>query len=147
MDCSPPGSSVHGILQARMLEGVAIPFSSAKVWNEWSEWSEVAQSCPILGDPMDCTVHGILQARVLAWVTFPFSRGSSQLRDWTQVSRTASRFFTSWVTGKPKNTEVGSLSLLQRILPTQESNRCLPHCTQILYQLSYQWSQYCYKWH
>ena len=27
MDCSPPGSSVHGILQARMLEWVAIPFS------------------------------------------------------------------------------------------------------------------------
>ena len=27
MDCSPPGSSVHGILQARILEGVARPFS------------------------------------------------------------------------------------------------------------------------
>jgi len=26
-DCSPPGSSVHGILQARILEWVAIPFS------------------------------------------------------------------------------------------------------------------------
>ena len=30
MDCSPPGSSVHGILQARILEGVAIPFSREK---------------------------------------------------------------------------------------------------------------------
>ena len=28
IDCSPPGSSVHGISQARTLEGVAIPFSS-----------------------------------------------------------------------------------------------------------------------
>ena len=27
MDCSPPGSSVHGILQARIQEWVAIPFS------------------------------------------------------------------------------------------------------------------------
>ena len=27
MNCSPPGSSVHGILQARILEWVAIPFS------------------------------------------------------------------------------------------------------------------------
>ena len=27
MDCSPPGSSVHGILQAKILEWVAIPFS------------------------------------------------------------------------------------------------------------------------
>ena len=32
MDCSPPGSSVHGILQARMLEWVAIPFSRASSW-------------------------------------------------------------------------------------------------------------------
>ena len=28
MDCSPPGSSVYGVLQARILEWVAIPFSS-----------------------------------------------------------------------------------------------------------------------
>jgi len=27
MDCSPPGSSVHGVLQASILKGVAIPFS------------------------------------------------------------------------------------------------------------------------
>ena len=27
IDCSPPGSSVHGILQARILEWVAVPFS------------------------------------------------------------------------------------------------------------------------
>ena len=27
VDCSPPGSSVHGILQARILEWVAVPFS------------------------------------------------------------------------------------------------------------------------
>ena len=30
--------------------------------------------------------------------TFPFSRGSSQLRDWTQVSHIAGRLFTHWVT-------------------------------------------------
>ena len=40
--------------------------------------------------------------------------------------------------GKPKNTRVGSLSLLQGIFPTQESNWGLLHCRQILYQLSYQ---------
>ena len=40
--------------------------------------------------------------------------------------------------GKPKNTGVGSLSLLQGIFLAQESNRGLPHCWQILYQLSYQ---------
>ena len=42
----------------------------------------VAQSCPTLCDPMDCSppgssVHGILQARILEWVAIPFSRGSS----------------------------------------------------------------------
>ena len=35
-----------------------------------------------------------------------------------------------------QNTRVGSLSLLQGIFPTQESNLGLPHCSQILYQLS-----------
>ena len=44
--------------------------------------------------------------------------------------------------GKPKNTGVGSLSLLQGIFPTQGSNQGLLHCRQILYQLSYQGSLY-----
>ena len=40
--------------------------------------SEVAQSCPTLHDPMDCSlpgssVHGIFQARVLEWVSIAFS--------------------------------------------------------------------------
>ena len=42
--------------------------------------------------------------------------------------------------GKRKNTWVGSLSLLQGIFLTQESNRGLLHYRQILYQLSYQGS-------
>ena len=40
--------------------------------------------------------------------------------------------------GKPKNTGVGSLSLLQGFFPIQESQRGLPHCRRILYQLSCQ---------
>ena len=60
--------------------------------------AEVTQSCPTLCNPMDYTVHGILQARMLEWVAFPFSRGSSQPRDWTQVSHTEGGFFTSWAT-------------------------------------------------
>ena len=44
--------------------------------------SDVAQSCPTLCDPMDCSlshssVHGIFQARVLEWIAISFSRGSS----------------------------------------------------------------------
>ena len=63
----------------------------------------VTQSCPTLGDPMDhnppaYSVHGILQARILEWVAIPFSRGSSHLRDETQVSCIARGFFTAWTT-------------------------------------------------
>ena len=48
----------------------------------------VAQSCPTLCNPVDCSppgssVHGILQARILEWVAISFSRGSSQPRDRT----------------------------------------------------------------
>ena len=43
--------------------------------------------------------------------------------------------------GKPKKTQVGSLSLLQGIFPTQKSNQGLLHCRGILYQLSCQGSQ------
>ena len=45
--------------------------------------------------------------------------------------------------GKPKNIGVGSLSLLQRIFPTQELNWGLLRCQHILYQLSYQGSPTC----
>ena len=63
--------------------------------------SEVAQSCPTLCDPMDCSlprssVHGIFQARVLEWVAIAFSRGSSQPKDRTQVSCIVGRRFTVW---------------------------------------------------
>ena len=60
-----------------------------------TEEVEVAQSCPAVCNPVDCTVHGILQARVLEWVAIPFSRGSSQPRNQTQVSCIAGRFFTN----------------------------------------------------
>ena len=46
----------------------------------------VAQLCPTLCNPMDCSppgssVHGILQTRILEWVAMPSSRGSSQPKD------------------------------------------------------------------
>ena len=73
--------------------------------------SEVTQSCPTLCDPIDCSlpgssVHGIFQARVLEWIAISFSRGSSQPRDWTQVSCIVDRRFTVWATRE----EIYSLS-------------------------------------
>ena len=47
--------------------------------------------------------------------------------------------YTPW-SSLGQNTRVGSLSLLQGIFPTQGSNPGLPHCRQILYQLSHQGS-------
>ena len=52
---------------------------------------------------------------------------------------------TPWTVCSPwnspgQNTGVNSLSLLQGVFPTQESNPGLPHCRQILYQLSHQGS-------
>ena len=91
-DCSPPGSSVHGLLQARILEWVAMPSSRDTPLME----VKVIQSCLTLCDPMDDTVHGILQARILEWLALPFSRRSSQPKDRTLVSHIAGRFFTSW---------------------------------------------------
>ena len=93
---------------------------------------KVAQSCLTLCDLVDCAVYGIPQARILEWLALPFTRESSQPRDRTQVSHIAGGFFTSWATREAKNTGVGSLSLLQQIFPTQESNWGLLHSRQIL---------------
>ena len=105
--CSPPGSSVHGILQARIPEWVAMPSSrgSSQPRNR-TQGSCIAggfftsiccycclvsKSCQTLCNPMNCSlpgfsVHGILQARILEWVDPSFFRGSCQPRGQTHVS-------------------------------------------------------------
>ena len=90
---------------------------------------KVTQPCLTLCDPMDYTVHGILQAGILEWVAFPGIEPRSPALQTDSLP--------AELPGKPKKTKVGSLSLLQGILPTQESNQGLPHCRWILYQLSY----------
>ena len=96
MNCSPPGLSVHGISQARILEWVAISFSK-RIILPWDLFNPGLPHC----------------GQILLPTETP---------------------------GKPKNTRVGSLSLLHRIFMTQESNRGLLHCRWILYQLNYQGS-------
>ena len=104
MDCSLPSSSVHGILQARILEWVAMPSSrgssqprdgtqvshiACRFFTVLShqgkllgfssvQFSSVAQSCPTLSDPVDCSLpgsstQGIFQARVVEWGAIAFS--------------------------------------------------------------------------
>ena len=85
--------------------------SDAFVLPESESESEVAQSCPTLCDPMDCSppgssLHGILLllARVLEWVAISFSRGSSQPRDQTRVSCIPGRCFNLWASSITKAT-------------------------------------------
>ena len=92
MDCSPPGSSVHGILQARILEWVAMPSSRG------SSRPEIE-----LTSPESLALKADSLPRILEWVAISFSRGSSRSRDQTHVSRVsciASRFFTHGAIGE-----------------------------------------------
>ena len=84
--------------------------------------SEVAQSCPTLWDPMDCSppgfsIHGILQARILEWVAISFSRESSQPRDGTQVSCITGRCFNLWATREAGIDKIYSKSWKEKNLP------------------------------
>ena len=70
--------------------------------------SEVAQSCPTLCDPMDCSppgssVYRVFQAWILEWVAISFSRGFSWPRDQIRVSRIVGRHFTIWATREAQN--------------------------------------------
>ena len=76
MDCGPPDSSIHGIFQARILEG--LPFSSTgDLPNPGVEPDSPAlQSRLTLCNPMDCSlpgssIHGIFQARILEGLPLP----------------------------------------------------------------------------
>ena len=107
---------------------------------------KVAQLCPTVWDPMDYRVHGILLARALECIAFPFSRGSSWPRSLNPgrpgIEPTSPTFQADSLPakppGKPNNTGVGCLSLLQGRFPTQEWNQGFLHCRCVLYQVSYQ---------
>ena len=137
-NCSLPGSTVHGIVQARILEWAAISFSRGSSQpRDWTHFSYVScidrhvlssttckapdlfmlcvclvsQSCPITCNPTDCNPPG-----------------SSVHGD-----------------SPSKKTEVGCHFLLQGIFPIQGSNPGLPHYRRILYCLSQQGSPSTYK--
>ena len=110
-----------------------------------------AQSCQTICDPMDCSppgssVHGILQARILEWVAMPSSRDLPNPGVKPRSPTLQADSLPSEPPGKSKNSGVGSLSLLQGIFPTQDSNRDLLLCTWILYQLNHQESPRILEW-
>ena len=88
---------------------------------EWKE-SEVAQLCPTLCDPMDCSlsgssIHGIFKARILEWVAISFSRGSSRPRIEPGSPALQADALPSEPPGKPKkNVKVKKKVTLEKIL-------------------------------
>ena len=107
--------------------------------------SEVAQLCPTLCDPMDCSlpgssVHGIFQATILEWAAISFSRGSSQPRDQTQVSRSVGRCFyhlSHQGSQKKKNYTFSNFKLFMLLFLIELSSRHLIKYHTLLMPLLY----------
>ena len=124
VDCSLPGSSVHGISQARILEN---------------------ESCSVVSDSLG--PHGILSP----WNSPGQNIGLGSLSLLQGIFPTQESnqglLYCRWILnqlpyqGSPKNTGVSCDFLLQGIFPTQGLNPHLLHCMGILYYLSHQGSQ------
>ena len=152
MDCSLQGFSVHGIFLVRILEWVAMSYShpegraqvsciagrffeppgklSLKATNLNVHCVSVAQSCPTLRYPMDCSlpgssIQGIFHARVLEWGAIAFSqkmlRGTQLITPKLSTKPFAFRIFHSCLLSEDfqmlKPSYVSSLSPLRCWLP------------------------------
>ena len=104
----------------------------------------LARSCLTLYDPMDCSpsgssVHGDSPGKTTEVGCHALLQGNLPnpgIKPRSPALQADS--LPSETPGKPKNTGVGSLSLLQGIFLPQELNQGLLHCRWILYQMSYQ---------
>ena len=94
MDYSLPGSSVHWILQARILEWLSVPFSRETSYTEIEPRSLTLQANSSPAEPP-------VSPRILDWVHCLFFRGSSWSRNWTKVPCIVGGIFINWATGKP----------------------------------------------
>ena len=88
--CNPKDYTVHGILQARILELVAFPFSRGS--------SPTQRLNPGLLHRLQIVYQLSYNRslRILEWVAYPFSSRSSQPKGKTRVSCVAGAFFTTW---------------------------------------------------
>ena len=119
MDCSPPGSSVHGIFPGKntgegcqtLIQGIFLTQGLNLCLLCLLHWQAGSLPLEPLGTPNLCGTRfpwpgacqaplsmGIFQARILEWVAIFFSRGYSLPRDPTQVSCIAGRLFALWAT-------------------------------------------------
>ena len=94
MDCSLPGFSVHGILQARILGWVAISFSRGSSWpRDWTLVSCIAGRFFTNWTTWEAP-------RILEWAVISFSNSSSWPSDKTYVSYIGRKILYCWTTGK-----------------------------------------------
>ena len=118
----PTGSSVHGILQGRILEWLP---------------------CPPPGDLPDTGIEPMyLSSSAFQAGFLPTEPSGSPVKVKVKVTQSCPTPCNS----PGQNTGVGSLSLLHRIFPTQGSNPGLLHCRQILYPLSHKGSPRILEW-
>ena len=89
-DCSPPGSSVHGVSPGKNTGVDCYAFLQGIFLTQGSN--------PGLQHCRQILYHLSHQGstRILEWVAYTFSRGSSRPRNWTRVFCIAGGFFTSW---------------------------------------------------
>ena len=129
--CDPTDYTVHGILQAKILECVAFPFSKRS--SQSRDWTQVSL---IAGEFFTSWATRKAQ-EYRSGQPFPSPGGlpNPGMEPRSPTLRVDS--LPAEPQGKPRNTGVCSLSLLQWIFLTQESNWGLLHCKRILYQLSY----------
>ena len=100
--CDSMSYTVHGILQARILEWVAVPFS-----RRFSN-PGIKPMCTTLQILYQLSYQG--SPRILEWVAYPISSGSFWPRNQTRVSCIAGGFFTSWaIREAPVTPWVGSI--------------------------------------
>ena len=124
-----------GVLHSMVSQRVGNNWESELNWNDliYKVKVKVTQVCPTLCDPMNYTVYGILQVRILGWEPFPSTGDLPSQAITPRSPALQADSLRAEPQGKPKNTGVGSLSLLQQIFLTQESNWGLLHCRWILY--------------
>ena len=148
MDCSLPGSSIHGIFQAKYWSGLPFP-SPGDLPDPGIEPAATAakslQSCPTLCDPIDgsppgSTAPGILQARTLEWVAISFSNTWM----WKVKVKSLSRVWLFPTPGTAAYQAPPSMGYSRQEywsgvpLPSLGIEPGLMHCRQTLYCLSHQ---------
>ena len=157
--------TVHGILQARILEWEAFPFSRVSSQpRDWTQVSHIANRFFTIWATREVwkwksfsrvqlfvtpwTIQSMIFSRPEYWSGEPFP-SPGYLPDPGIEPRSLVLQVDSLPAeppGKPKNTRVGSLSFLQQIFPTQGSNQGLFHCRRILHQQRHQGSPRILEW-